>query len=166
MTLKTVKLLLIILLFASCKHDLVFTKYTHVTNNTWHKDSIVRFKVDITDTISKHAVYLNLRNDKDYEFNNLFLIVDVDYPNKTKISDTLEYKMTDEKGFFLGTGYTDIKENKLELKEHMQFPVKGIYTYNIQQAMRKNGEEQGVVLLNGITDVGLEIEKITHNNDN
>jgi len=147
-------------LLSSCSNNTVFSEYQAVENNKWHKDLVFSFDVEIQDTISQNAIYLNLRNDKDYEFNNIFLIVGIDYPNKTKIIDTLEYKMTDDKGVFLGTGFTDIKENKLELKESVIFPTTGVYKFQVQQAMRKNGQEKGVEFLNGITDVGIQIEKL------
>ena len=158
---KILNFLILLLLLSACNNHTVFTKYKAIENNKWQKDSIVSFKVTIKDTLSNNAIYVNLRNDKDYAFNNIFLIVAMDAPNKKQTIDTLEYRMTDDKGYFLGTGYTDIKENKLELKEAIIFPQSGIYTFKIQQAMRKNGEENGVESLNGITDVGLQIENKT-----
>lgn len=155
------KYVLIIMMFTSCKNNTIYTKYTSITNNKWHQDSIVTFDVNIKDTISKHAVFINLRNDRKYEFNNIFLVTSIYFPNRTEVSDTLAYKMTDEKGYYLGTGVTDIKENKLEFRKQMQFPNKGVYTFSIQQAMRKNNEEKGVISLEGIVNVGIEIEKTT-----
>ena len=155
-------LIILLVFLSSCSNNTVFSEFKAVANNAWQKDSIFEFDVAIKDTTSQHAIYINLRNDKDYEFNNIFLIVDVDYPNKTKVIDTLEYKMTDDKGVFLGTGFTDIKENKLELKEHIKFPIKGNYTFKVQQAMRKNGQENGEEFLKGITDVGIQIEKLNN----
>lgn len=143
----------------SCTNNIVFIGYNSVKNEQWHKDSIATFQVQIKDTISKNDIFLNIRNNKDYEFNNLFLIVQVDYPNQTKIVDTLEYEMTDAKGYFLGSGITDIKDNKLEYKTNTQFPVTGNYTFSIKQAMRKLAEENGIKYLNGITDIGMEIDK-------
>jgi len=152
-------LMLLSSLLFSCNNNQIYSKYKSIDHNKWHKDSIVSFNVDIKDTLSNHAIYLNLRNDKDYNFNNIFLIVNVNYPNKNKVTDTLEYRMTDEKGRFLGSGFTDIKENKLAFKENIVFPSSGKYQFNIQQAVRKIGSENGIEILEGITDVGIEIEK-------
>jgi len=46
------------------------------------------------------------------------------------------------------------------LKENIIFPISGQYTFSIWQAMRKNGEVNGVSQLQGISDVGLRIEKV------
>ena len=70
--------------------------------------------------------------------------------------------MTKPNGEFLGSGYGDIKENKLWYKEKVKFKESGNYQVTIQQAMRKNGEVGGIGELDGITDVGFRIE----NSDN
>jgi len=79
-------------------------------------------------------------------------------PNGKTEKDTLEYKMAEPSGKLLGTGYTDIKENKLWYKEGFVFNETGIYTVKIQQAMRERGKVKGVENLDGITDVGFRIE--------
>jgi gliding motility-associated lipoprotein GldH len=83
------------------------------------------------------------------------------FPNGIHIVDTLEYEMTDKLGNFLGSGFTDIKENKLFYKENVQFSEKGNYIFQVEQAMRKNGNIQGLDSLKGITDVGFRLELVT-----
>ena len=54
-----------------------------------------------------------------------------------------------------------LKESKLFYKEQILFPIQAeTYTLEVYQAMRKNGEVDGVNELEGITDVGFRIEKI------
>ena len=101
-----------------------------------------------------------MRNNKTYEYSNLFLIVGIDFPNNYQIIDTLEYEMTTPEGRFLGTGISDVLENKLEYKTNVNFPVSGNYTIHVQHAMRKSQEIEGLTYLNGVTDVGIKIEKI------
>lgn len=160
---KKLTVLIILSLLLSCNKNNVYFKFKDLPNNKWHKDSILKFVYIAKDTINRNNIYLNLRNDKNYEFSNLFLITEVNFPDKTKIIDTLEYEMTNEKGEFLGSGFSDTKENKLEFKNNIKFPNKGDYTFKIQHAVRKIGKEKGIVELNGIIDVGLEIEKIPTN---
>ena len=82
------------------------------------------------------------------------------FPNNYQVVDTLEYEMTTPDGRFLGTGMTDVKENKLEYKSNVTFSLEGDYHLTIQQAMRKTREIEGLTYLNGITDVGVQIEKV------
>jgi gliding motility-associated lipoprotein GldH len=149
----------VIIGISSCSKNMVFNQYKNMVNEQWHKDSIVNFSFYSTDTISKNNIYINLRNNKDYEYSNLFLIVGIEFPNNYQIVDTLEYEMTSQEGRFLGTGITDIKENKLEYKTNVVFPVQGEYHISIQQAMRKTRDVEGIINLKGITDVGIQIEK-------
>jgi len=156
----TVLTLFIFTVALSCTKSTVYNQYKAIENNQWHKDSIINFTVSSTDTISKNNLYVTLRNNKDYEFSNLFLIVGIQFPNNYKIVDTLEYEMTSPEGKFLGTGMTDIKENKLEYKTNVTFSQIGAYDISIQQAMRRTRDIDGLISLNGITDVGLQIEKL------
>jgi len=160
---KIILLLVISLLITSCSDPAIFDKYKSVSNTEWHKDSIINFKFNPLDTISRNNLFINLRNNNDYQYSNLFLIVDIDFPDNTGFKDTLEYEMTDAQGNFLGSGLTDLKENKLEYKTNVVFPIGGEYNINIQQAMRKSGAVDGIEKLGGITDVGLRIEKIKPN---
>jgi len=144
----------------SCTNNLIYNQYTPIESAQWHKDSVINFTVNSTDTITKNNLYVTLRNNKDYEFSNLFLIVGIKFPNNYQIVDTLEYEMTSPEGRFLGTGMTDIKENKLEYKTNVTFSLVGDYDISVQQAMRKTRDIEGLTSLNGITDVGLQIEKL------
>jgi gliding motility-associated lipoprotein GldH len=90
----------------------------------------------------------------------------MDYPNGKIEKDTLEYKMAEPNGKLLGTGFTDVKENKLwykGYKEPFVFKEKGEYKINIQHAMRQNGQVKGIDNLEGITDIGFRIEKAKNN---
>ena len=124
---------------SSCDSNRVFDQYANIENNTWLRSNIISFDIEIKDTISRNNLFLNLRNNKDYEFSNLFIITQINFPDGLRVIDTLEYEMTDKLGSFLGVGFTDIKENKLFFKENVRFNQKGHYTIKVEQAMRKVG---------------------------
>lgn len=142
----------------SCDNKQVYDVYKTVPN-AWHKDSIINFKITPPDTTNAYNLFVNLRNTNAYRYSNLFLIVEMDFPHGKTMTDTLEYKMAKPNGEFLGTGFNDLKENKLWYKEGVIFNENGDYTIKIQQAMRENGKVNGVINLEGITDVGFRIEK-------
>jgi gliding motility-associated lipoprotein GldH len=146
-------------LFMSCDSNRVFDEYKSVPNQ-WQKENVVEFVFTPTDTLSSYNLFINLRNTNDYKFNNLFLIAEIDFPNGKSEVDTLEYKMTKPNGEFLGTGFTDVKENKLWYKENFTFNESGTYKIKVQHAMRENGTIEGVNTLEGITDIGFRIENI------
>ena len=144
-------------IIVSCDSNHVFDEYKSVPN-AWHKDSITSFKINPPDSIKPYNLFVNLRNTNTYKYNNIFLIVEMVFPHGKTITDTLEYRMADANGKLLGSGHTDIKENKLWYKENVVFNEKGEYIVRIQHAMRENGKVKGVVELEGITDIGFRIE--------
>jgi len=147
----------------SCDSKAVYDTYKTLPNE-WHKDSVTRFSFKAPDTLVNYNLYVNLRNTNEYRYSNLFLIVELNYPNGKVVKDTLEYKMAAPNGELLGAGFSDVKENKLwfrGFKEKFQFSEEGEYNVNIQHAMRKNGEVKGITDLKGITEVGFRVEKAT-----
>lgn len=126
--------------------------------NQWSKDSIVTFSFEPPDTLNTYNLFINLRNNSKYKYNNLFLITDINFPNGKVVSDTLEYQMTSPDGAWLGTGFGEVKENKFWYKENFQFSETGEYEIKLRQVMRKSGNPQPLEKLDGITEVGFRIE--------
>lgn len=149
-------LLLAAILLFSCDKKRVFDEYKSV-GSAWHKDSVVTFDLPVLDSTKKYNLFVNLRDNNNYPFNNLFLIVSLEMPNGFTKVDTLEYQMANPDGTLLGNGFTDIKESKLFYKEDVKF--RGNYKVHIKQAVRQSGKIPGVQELEGITDVGFRIEQ-------
>ena len=149
---------LVLIALVSCDKIRVFDEYKSV-GNAWNKDSIVSFDLPELDVKKQYNLFLNIRDNNDYPFNNLFLIVSLEQPNKKTLVDTLEYQMANPDGSLLGEGFTDVKDSKLVYKERMKF-TSGDYKVHIKQAVRQTGKVSGVKELKGITDVGFRIEKI------
>jgi gliding motility-associated lipoprotein GldH len=152
--------LLVLILMFSCDNIIEFNQYKTLENSFWKSGEKITFAFEVKDTILPKNLYINIRNNNDYEFSNLYIITELKFPNNTLVIDTLQYEMADISGMFLGNGFSEIKENKLFYKEHKVFPVSGKYVLNIRHAMRKNGEVNAIENLNGIQDVGFSIEKI------
>ena len=145
--------------FFACDSNRVYDTYTSVAVSGWDRDQIITFEIETNDTISSHELFIQIRNTEAYKYSNLFLITDLESPDGLLQKDTLEFAMTDRFGNWLGTGFTDIKENKLYYKDAFVFPVSGSYTIRVQQAMRKRDQVDGIQKLQGISDVGFRIEK-------
>ncbi|MFZ4672018.1 MAG: gliding motility lipoprotein GldH [Flavobacterium sp.] len=147
----------LLFLVTSCDKKRVFDDYKSVGKN-WNKDSIVTFDLPKLDPKKAYNLYVNVRDNDEYPFNNLFLIVSLEQPNRKVQVDTLEYQMTNPDGTLLGEGFSDIKENKLFYKDKVSFTQKGLYKIHIKHAVRQTGKIEGVDTLPGITDVGFRIE--------
>jgi gliding motility-associated lipoprotein GldH len=153
-------LLLISILMISCNDTTEFNQYKAVENSSWKSGEKINFTFEVKDTILSKNLFINIRNNSDYAFSNLYLITALKFPNNSLVIDTLQYEMADASGMFLGNGFSELKENKLFYKERKVFPVSGNYSLTIRHAMRKNGEMKAIEKLFGVQDVGFSIEKI------
>ena len=151
-------ILFLLFLFVACDKNSVFDNYKEL-NGTWSKKDTIRFDFEQNDSINPYNLFINIRNNKDYPFNNLYLIVSLKNPkNEVKI-DTLEYQMANPDGYLLGNGFLDVKESKLWYLENFNFENKGKYEVNIVNALGKSGMISGLDDVDGILEVGFRIEK-------
>lgn len=148
----------LLFVFASCDKKSFYDEYQTV-GKAWSKADVKTFVVEQPDSLNPYNLFLNVRNNNKYPFNNLFVILKIQQPNKEVLVDTLEFQMARADGSLLGTGFTDIKESKLWLKEGFKFQQAGEYRFEIQQAVRESGKIGGVEVLEGISEIGLRIEK-------
>lgn len=141
------------LIISSCDPNQVFERNVELSDLSWHKDSIIKFQIDIQDTINPHNIYINVRNSSRYKLQNLFLFVNTSSPNGSTLRDTFECYLADERGKWKGSGWGDIYDNQFVYKKNIRFPVSGVYTFEYVQAMR-------IDKLENISDIGLRIEKV------
>jgi gliding motility-associated lipoprotein GldH len=141
-----------LVLLSSCNNNIVFTDSFAMPRKIWELDNIPSFRVPINDTLNHNNVIFTIRTSSSYPFRNIFLFVKTTSPDGKFITDTLEYKLADEKGKWFGKGFGDVHELNLPYKSNVFFPLKGTYRFNIQHGMRKES-------LNGVYDFGLRIEK-------
>lgn len=154
-------LLSFFLIILSCDNTHVFDSYKSVPNK-WHKDSVASFSFTAPDTTNYYNLYVNIRNTNNYKYNNLYLIVALEASEGNTTVDTLQYKMAAPDGTLLGSGFSDVKENKLwykGFKTPFRFKNLGNYNVEIQHAMRNNAEVNGIEELEGVTDIGFRVEQ-------
>jgi gliding motility-associated lipoprotein GldH len=138
----------------SCNSNLVFTDSTVMAVKTWELTNIPAFQIPVDDTITRNNILFTIRTGSSYPFRNIYLFVTTTSPDGKSITDTLQYKLADEKGHWYGKGFGDIHELNLPYKSNVYFPLKGLYQIKIQHGMR-------IKDLKGVYDFGLRIEKIS-----
>ncbi len=150
-------LLLVLVMLMGCNSNEVHSEFISLPNQ-WPIDQTIEFSLPEMDSTSGYHLFFNVRNTNEFKYNNLFLIASINFPNGKVIIDTLEYQMANPDGTWLGTG-NRVKENKLWYKENIRFFEEGVYEVKLRHAMRNNASIMGVTELEGITDVGIIIEK-------
>jgi gliding motility-associated lipoprotein GldH len=143
---------LICLLLLSCDKGRVFEKNIKIPGNTLKKENIIHFNVNISDTASSHNIYINLRNRSQYTYSNIFMFITTHAPSGESVRDTFEITLADVRGRWLGKGIGNALSNQVLYLRNIKFPYRGIYVFDIEQAMWDDE-------LDNIVDVGLRIEK-------
>ncbi|MDR2037306.1 MAG: gliding motility lipoprotein GldH [Bacteroidales bacterium] len=136
----------------SCDLQNIYEDNVRIPKDGWHQKEMVKFNVDINDTISECNIYINVRNNSKYKWMELWLFVNTHSPQGLSQRDTLKIMLADDHGKWLGHGLGDKFDTRLLYQQNIRFPVSGTYTFEYEQAMRDE-------LLIGIDDIGLRIEK-------
>ena len=140
------------LLLISCSRDTLFVQNVPLDPDGWRADQFIRFDVPVQDTYGSYSIYLQVRNDGRYENSNLWLFVTTHSPTGATLRDTIEIRLADEEGRWLGRGAGGRYSLQIPYRFTVRFPEAGNYLFEIEQGMRTQ-------LLRYITDIGLRIEK-------
>jgi len=135
----------------SCNTNRFFRETHRIPDGNWNSRDKVAFSVNIPDTSKRYTLYIDIRNDVNYPFANIFMFLDTRFPDGRIARDTVECQLADYDGRWLGTGSGSIKYNRFLFQREVTFRQTGYYTFTFEQAMRTSE-------LKGIRDVGLEIE--------
>src|SRR5947207_1785656 len=111
---------ILLVALTSCDKKRIYEKNTEIQDMSWDKNNILKFDVDITDTVTPSNIYINVRNASQYPFSNLFLFLDTKIPDGRVARDTVEVTLADEKGW-LGDGAGDIWDNRILFKKNFRF---------------------------------------------
>lgn len=140
----------ILLVLPSCNSETVFISSSTMENNEWDYSNIITYEFNITDTVNSNNISLFMRNDLDYSYRNIHLIISLFNDDLTIVTDTVQYEIADQYGRWTGQGIGDVKSNYLRLNDVVTFPNKGIYYFSIKHGMRDTP-------LKGVRKIGLEI---------
>lgn len=140
------------LLTTGCDSKRIFEDNKDIPDYLWDVKNKISFDVNIEDTTSLYNLYVNVRHATHYQFANLYLFVNITFPNGKTRMDTVECVLADETGKWKGDGMGDIWDNQILWMPKVRFPLTGKYNFQYEQAMRMEK-------LPFIMDLGLRVEK-------
>jgi gliding motility-associated lipoprotein GldH len=146
------KFLLLVFVFASCGKNEFYNQDKTIEGAEWDYRKKVDFEVDITDTVSFYDIYVDFRHNDNYAYADIYMFLNIEFPNKRMLNDTLHIPMQDYTGKWYGKNSGSLTENHVLVKPKTGFPMTGKYKISIAHAMRDDK-------LAGIEDVGLTISK-------
>ena len=142
--------------FTSCTTVDLYEKSVTIPGHSWKNSYKPSFTFTIKDTAAGYGLYVILRHNDKYNFNNIYINLHTKQPGQdsTQVARYPLELATNEKGW-LGTGMDDIYEHRIPLTptgQKVYFKKPGEYTFTIEQIMREDP-------LNNVLNVGLRIEK-------
>jgi gliding motility-associated lipoprotein GldH len=132
--------------------EVMFQESHPIPNKNWEQDSNVQFEVEVADTMSGYDFYIDLRNEGDYPYANIYMFVTTTFPSGKSARDTVECILADKSGRWLGSGLGDVLDNHILFKENVRFPNSGTYVFEFEHGMRTGS-------LTAIIDLGISLEK-------
>lgn len=136
----------------SCKDNRLFEDYQPIDRKGWHQDSAMVFTFHLEHTYSRYNIYLNVRNQGNYAWQNLWLSLETRLPDGQVKTDTVALTLAGPQGDWLGSGIGDLFDYRMLYAKQTYFPQPGTYQVFIRHKMRPE-------YLKGIHDVGMRIER-------
>lgn len=140
------------LLYQACGQDVVFHQQNRLPAGGWHFEDCANFEAEIRDSLSLHAMYLYVRNTTDYGYSNLYIFLDIEFPDQRVFRDTIACTLADRRGQWTGSGIGRLRSQRFLFRDNVWFPNAGTYRFRICHGMRYETIE-------GISDVGIRIER-------
>ncbi|MBD0276378.1 MAG: gliding motility lipoprotein GldH [Flavisolibacter sp.] len=146
----------ILLLFSSCQTIDLYEKVVPIPKHEWHSSFKPTFKFVIKDTTVPYQLYIILRHNEKYNYNNIWLNVYTLLPgSREPVKAQYELPLATNDRGWLGTGMDDLYEHRIALtppNEKFFFSHPGEYAFTLEQIMREDP-------LENVMNVGLRIEK-------
>lgn len=143
------------LLLTACNTIDLYEKVENIPGHSWKSTYKPSFTFNIKDTTSAYQLYVLVRHNNLYNYNNLWVNLHTKSPDGTVSKAQYELPLaTAEKGW-LGTGMDDLYEHRIALtpvNQNFFFRKGGEYTFTLEQIMREDPLEH-------VFNIGLRIEK-------
>jgi gliding motility-associated lipoprotein GldH len=125
-----------LVLFTRCDEHRVYEDIVSIENACLHQDSLLIFKPFIEDTVNAHDMYISIRHDGAYAYQNIIFFIEVTSPLGMTLKDTLNYDLADDKGKWKVRRSAGLYHQYLLYKRNIRFPVSGIYIIQVRHGMR------------------------------
>ncbi len=140
---------------STCQTIDLYERVAAIPKHRWQSSFRPVFKFIINDTTVPYQLYIILRHNDRYNYNNIWLNLYAQVPGEAAQKFTVELPLaTNEKGW-LGSGMDDLYEHRIALTldpNKFNFRKAGTYTFTIEHIMREEP-------LENVMNVGVRIEK-------
>lgn len=150
------KLVVCCLLLSSCTTIDLYEKVVAIPKHQWQSNFKPEFKFAVKDTSAPYQLYVIIRHNNKYAYNNIWLKLHAKAPGDTVQQINLEIPLANKDGW-IGIGMDDIFEHRMPFAldpQKFNFSKSGEYSFMLEQIMRDDP-------LPEIMNAGIRIEKKT-----
>ncbi len=141
------------LLLSGCGTLDVFEKMTAFPEHQWKNNSKPSFAFLIEDTTASYHIFVILRHEDAYHYNNIWLNITTLAPGDTAKTQLVNIILADNTKGWLGTGMDDVFDHRARITRSPVKLKKGNYTFTIQHQMREEP-------LQFVLNAGIRVEKV------
>lgn len=146
-------LFVVIVLCVACSSRRIYTESVEVPAEGWAMDSALCFNITVENTQVATEWIVFVRHTVDYAYQNFWLFLDLQAPDGSVVSDTVECYLADHRGRWLGNGWGALREMPILWKQSKDSLQAGAYTLKVRHGMRTE-------VLDDVKAIGLELKKI------
>lgn len=106
-------------------------------NGDWNYDSPLIYSLDIQSDDTVYDLILELTYSTDFNYQNIYVNIETQYPNGEKVDDVISINLTDGAGTFLGNCNNKECDIEILLQEKFKFKDIGTHIISISQHSRK-----------------------------
>ncbi|MDO5666013.1 MAG: gliding motility lipoprotein GldH [Bacteroidia bacterium] len=138
---------------SSCNEGEVYYRFHPIKNNNWSKQTAFDFLLDSlsVDPNKRYDISLEVINNNRYPYQNIWLFVQQNIADSTFVVDTIEVKLTDIHGKWLGKGGAGLYQLSIPYKTSIALDSTRNYLIRIRQGMKDDA-------LEGIEKVGVLVK--------
>lgn len=135
----------------SCTQDVLYSHFENIPNEGWHADSTLSFNITLSDSATACDVIIDIRHNRQYPYQNIWLMTDIYADSALLLTDTLEYYLANQRGEWLGNGFGRLKD-----MPGLWLNNTSLSTHNLQIKVRHGMRTER---LTGVEAIGITIEK-------
>jgi gliding motility-associated lipoprotein GldH len=144
-----------VLILNSCRTIDLYEKVVSIPGHSWQSNFKPKFTFEIKDTSSNYQVFIILRHNDKYNYNNIWLNLYAQAPGDSSKKFMLELPLANNEKGWLGSAMDDLYEHRVALTldpQKFNFKKAGTYSFILEQVMREDP------LLN-VLNAGIRLEK-------
>jgi gliding motility-associated lipoprotein GldH len=141
------------MLLAGCGTLDVYERSVFFANHEWKAANKPSFTFTITDTVASYHIFVILRHEDAYHYNNIWMNITTQAPHDTLKNQLVNITLADNTRGWLGTGMDDVFDHRARITRLPVKLKKGNYTFTLQQHMREDP-------LRFVINAGIRVEKV------